>query len=496
MEFIKDSIKVLTGQTIQRTLSLVMVPVTARLIGPSDYGIFQTALSVISIATIVCSFSFEASIAVAQSQTDALHRTIGTVFIGSIFGLIFFLATYQFDQYLSQIFSTLTAMVIIYLSPIYIPLIIASLSFQNYVSYIGKFSFIPIADISSSLGGYVLLIISYFMVWQDYRCLIISGLGALIIRLSIFIYAMKVNYEDIQKDIFDPPAIARSLWSARNFAKYNLPSNLLNSASVNLPTTLMAMYFPASIVGLFSMARTIIYIPTSLSGQALGQVFYPQAAQMHREGRGLKDVTWGTFVYSCQLALFPALLIAVSAPIILPLILGSKWIGIAPYCLLILPMVLFNAVQTQIGIGFIFSILDQQYKIVIGNIVLFAGRFLPMLLILFFTSSPYIVVLFHSLGGALAYAFLLYWIFVTVSISPMKAFYVWFYHLLLSLVSVIPIMTSFFYGGFVVKIVSLMFSILIFTAIGWHRFLTERQKSIIILDIKKIIYKTRHSVIL
>lgn len=484
MGFVKDSSKVLAGQTIQRILSLIMAPVTARLIGPEDYGIVQTALAVVGLASIGCSFALEASISVADSRTCATQRTIGTVCVGLIASLVFGFGMYLSRAFLETYFSPTVARIIILLSPVYVPLFIAGLSFQNLVGYNGRFIYMPVADLLSTACGYVALVGSYFVLWKDYRCLIASAIVVLSVRVIIFGYGCIDSLKlwtikpNCLKEIFLPT------WSARDFAKYNLASNLLNSASVNLPTTLMAMFFSNSVVGLFSMARNIIYIPTILSGQALGQVFYPKAAEMYREGKGLRDITWKTFMYSCRLAIFPAFFIAATVSVLLPIVFGSKWSGIAPYCLLMLPMVLLNAVQTQIGIGYIFNILGQQHKVLIGNIALLIGRFIPMIILVLFGSSAYAVVLAHSVGGSIAYAILLIWIFLSVSISPAKAFVTWSCYCFISAICVLPVWFSLVYGRTGFSMLCVVFSVAIYTVVFWHKFLDHKERMLILAGIK------------
>ncbi len=480
MGMLRDSSKVLTGQAVQRILSFVLIPITARLISPADYGIVQAAFSLLGLASVVGGLALEASIPMAESKEQSFQQAIGTVIVGIFFSFLFCFGIYLLRPYLIKRFSISIFDIIFYLSPIFIPLTVANLSFRNYIGYLGKFNYFPITDIVSPIVSFIALIGTFLFFWQDYRCLLASGLIGMMIKLGIYLYAAMMHGRQSSWNKIGFTSIFSALWNVRSFAKYNLPSNLLNSASANLPTTLMALFFSESAVGLFTMARNIIYIPTTLSGQALGQVFYPKAAQAYREGKGLQDITWQTFVYSCQLALFPAFLITATAGFVLPLLLGSKWSGVSLYLFLILPMVLLNAVQTQIGIGFIFSILNQHYKILFGNALLFVSRFLPILLSSLYIDSPFAAVSCYALGGALSYAILLYWIFISVAISPVKAFYTWLKYCSISVICILPIGLVVFYNGIVFAILCTVLSIFLYGGIGWFKFLTIQQRSFII----------------
>jgi len=476
MGLLKDSSKVLTGITAQRVMSFIMIPVIARLLGPKDYGIFNVAASVCSLLAISGSLALEASIAVADTKKQAAERTIGTFLIGILTGLLFWFVAYLIHPHLKDYYSTEITNALFFMIPVFVPLGIITVSAKNYVAYLGKFKFFTIADIASPIASYIILISAYFFFWKDYRSLVAAGIMASIVRIAIFIYGSK-NSELFHNNILNAKVLT-TLWRARNFAKFNLPSNLLNRATIHLPPILLSTAFSENVVGLFTMARNIITIPTNLSGQALGQVFYPKAAETYRNTGSLSEITWRAFVYSCQLTLFPAIFTAAAAGFVLPVLLGPKWTGVAPFLLLLLPMVLLNAVQTQIGIGFIFSILSQQYKILIGNLLLFLFRISPLLICMLLKSSKYLTVLSYSVGGSIGYCLLLVWICISTSISVKTAFYTWVKYCFIATFSVLPIFGAILLSNQIILLVlSLFMSIIIYCIIAWLKFLNSAQRS-------------------
>lgn len=483
MSLLKDSVKVLSGITVQRVLNLIMLPVIARLVGPKDYGIFSIALSICALCSIISGFALEASIAVSVSGKEAAERTIGTSLIGIVSGISLWFITFSIYPFLKNYYSTDVLNALLIMLPIFVPLSIISISMQNYVGYLDKFTFFTISDISAPLVRYVTLISAYFLFWKDYRSLIAGGIMALIIRITLFVYASKKS-QLFMRNIFGLE-IFRSLWKARSFVKFNLPSNILNTSNQQLPPILLSMVFSESIVGLFAMARNIITIPTSLSGRALGQVFYPKAAKEYRDSGSFNKITWQTFVYSCQLTLFPALFTAAIAGFILPILLGPRWDGLVPFVLLLLPMVLLNAVQTQIGIGFIFSILKEQYKILIGNILLFTVSILPLIICIITLQSAYVSVFMLSMGRAAGYAYLLGWIFMSLSISIHRALYTWIKYFLISLLCVMPIIGAvWLLNDFILLIwLSILLSMIAYGLFAWFLFLNHEQRAYVMLKI-------------
>lgn len=479
MDFTKDSAKVLIGITTQRVLSIVMIPLIAWLLGPMDYGIFNISASICTLCSVIGGLSLEASIAISGSKQQALARATCTSLFGILSGLLFLAIAYYFRPYLLRYYSSDAVKALFWMIPFFVPLAVMNIAMQNYVAYLGHFGFIALADVASSVVNYMTLISVYFFFFDDYRALIIASLLAFMVRIIIFLKAawnIDLSFYNILHT-----EIRKELWGLRHFIKFNFPCNILNTANVQLPPALISIKYPENIVGLFIMARNIITIPSTLSGQALGQVFYPKAAKEYRGGHGLQKITWQTFLHSCQLTIFPTIFIASSAGFLLPMVLGPKWNGVVIYILLLLPMVLLNAIQTQIGVGFIFNILNQEYKILIGNLILFMCRIGPLVVSLFLISiHVYFTILTYSIGSAMGYAILLVWIFMATSISVRKAFSIWLKHLLLALFCVLPIFISFLNDKPPCLAVYLLSSILLYGFVVWFVFLNGGQRELII----------------
>jgi len=483
MGFLKDSSKVFVGISVQRVMSLVMIPVIARLFGPADYGIFNVSAAACALISIIGGLSLETSIAVSSTKEIAAERTIGTALVGVTSGLIYGGIAYLVLPYLTKYYPAEILNALLVMIPIVVPLSVISLSLRNFLGFAGKFQFFAIADIVSPIVNYIGLILSYLFLWQDYHSLIVAAIASYLVRIGIFLYAA-VGDQLVTRSRLSLKSF-KLLNLIRHFSLFNLPSNFLNNANTQLPPIILSFVFSENIVGIYVMARKIIMIPTTISSNALGQVFYPKAAKEYRQTGRLDKITWQTFLFSSQLTLYPAVLTAAIAGSILPLLLGSRWNGIAVYIILLLPVTLVNAVETQIGFGFIFNILNQQYKILVGNILLFACRIIPLMACVLLNCSEHLTILLFSLGGATGYAILLVWIFTVVSIPIARAFGTWAKYCLIAFFCIFPILGATQSENLSIIISSLVLSTLLYTIIGWFKFLTDEQRSLIVSKIPR-----------
>ncbi|MFX0132672.1 MAG: lipopolysaccharide biosynthesis protein [Candidatus Hodarchaeota archaeon] len=483
MGLFKDSVNVFIGSTLRRIVSIALVIITARLLNPNEFGIFTISLSICLLLSSISSFSLEASIAVAPTEEQASQRVIGICFFGLIFGIISWSFIYLFKEFFSIHYSVNVINALLIMLPILIPLNVIDITLQNYIGYLDKFIFLSISDIISIFIKLFSFLMIYYLLWQDYRSLILGVIFEIFSKIIIFFYASK-NSSLFSKDTWSLD-IFKSLWEAKNFVKFNFPSQFLNRASFHLIPFLLSIPFTEKEVGLFCMARNIISIPTRLSSRAIGSVFYPKAATEFRLTGKIANITRQSFFYGCQFSIFPAIFIASISGFLLPQILGNNWLGITPFVLIYLPYVIINAVETQIGIGFIFSILNKHRNILIGGIMLFILHVFPVIINIALDSSIYLTLIFFSLFGSIAYFILLLWIFSTVSISAAKAFQTYLKFIIVSGICVFPIIFSYLNQNNYFSYISIFLTICLFGLSSWFFLLNTNQKQKISFYMKR-----------
>ena len=103
-KFINNSIWMIIGRIYQMILSLIVGSLTARYLGPDNYGILNYSLSYINILNVICSLGFEGVLVKRIINGDKENELIGTTLflriIASIFsitGLIIFFSVTSTD---------------------------------------------------------------------------------------------------------------------------------------------------------------------------------------------------------------------------------------------------------------------------------------------------------------------------------------------------------------------------------------------------------------
>src|SRR5690606_8732501 len=99
----------------------------------------------------------------------------------------------------------------------------------------------------------------------------------------------------------------------RRFPIYSSGEGLLNTAGLQLPPLLFAALFSPAAAGLYALANQILSLPMSLIGGAVGQVFFSQAAQAHRDGT-LSRIVLQLHRRLAHIGVPPSLLLMLVAP--------------------------------------------------------------------------------------------------------------------------------------------------------------------------------------
>lgn len=184
-----------------------------------------------------------------------------------------------------------------------------------------------------------------------------------------------------------------------NFPKYDMLGALFNSLSANVPIILLALFFSKTDVGFFSMAMTILYIPMSFIGTAIGQVFYQRACEIIAQGQSISRLTKQIFLFSFYVGYIPILFLIIGGETLFSFVLGAKW-SVAGIYSEFLSVWLFLVFCVS-PISNVFLVIDKQKIGMNINILMFVSRILVILLGGWWMGDINCTIIFYSITGFL-----------------------------------------------------------------------------------------------
>lgn len=109
------------------------------------------------------------------------------------------------------------------------------------------------------------------------------------------------------------------------FIKYQMPSNLINNISNQVPITMINTLFGSSILGAYSMALKILSLPTLLLATPINRVYFQEASERYNNGNDIGEFTFNIIKTNIKLAIIPISALIVFGESIFGMFLGAEW---------------------------------------------------------------------------------------------------------------------------------------------------------------------------
>ena len=140
--------------------------------------------------------------------------------------------------------------------------------------------------------------------------------------------------------------IANVIKEYRDFPLFNGPSSLIDIVSNQIPVFLLAQYATANDVGSYSYAQRILYIPVTLIGAAITQVFYQRFAESNRNNENTLPLLLKTWKPLCLISFIPLTLTFFWGEPIFSFVFGQQWAYAGRISSVLAPMLFFVFVSS------------------------------------------------------------------------------------------------------------------------------------------------------
>lgn len=387
-EVVKSVLTLSAGSIISQLLPILIAPVLARIYLPEDFGEWGVFSSYASIILIFVCGRYEYAIVRAKTKSDAINLAFLSIMIAIVLTTILLLSILLLDYFQLQFIKVKYK----YLLPFYILFLGFFQVFCNFSNWEEEYKRIAFSNVTKSIGQAstrIFLGVTRFLKGG----LVIGAIIGAILQSS-YLYGKSPIFNKNRRFI----SYARIIELLKRYKKYplfDLPSGLMNAFSTNIPIILFARLFSEVETGYFTMTITLLYLPMTFIGSALGQVFYKKSCLYTDEDLAsfaYRILTLSTIIGS----VFLIFILTVGQSFFI-LFLGEKWLlagDYAVYMSLCTSIVSIFAPMSQI-----FQSKDKQHYGLIYNSLLFLGRIITILFGALYLESPGMTVLLYSLVG-------------------------------------------------------------------------------------------------
>ena len=153
---------------------------------------------------------------------------------------------------------------------------------------------------------------------------------------------------------------ARVAALARRYARFpafSAPAGFLNVLATRVPVFALVAFYGEAVVGQFGVAFGTLALPLGLVTGAVGQAFFPRAADARWAG-GLPALTRATARGLWSASAYPALVVLAAGPALFAFVFGAEWAEAGRYAQRIAPWVLLASVAPPLTP--VFDVLERQ----------------------------------------------------------------------------------------------------------------------------------------
>jgi O-antigen/teichoic acid export membrane protein len=307
-----------SGTAAAQLITVLILPLLTRLFTPEQFGVLASYVAIIAIVNAVSGLRYEMAIPLAENEEQAFHLLVLSVLLVFAFAIIT---------------TAVVALIPEHVMPLggvkwLIPAGITAVGVYQALSYwaLRQKAYIALAQTKFAQGiGRAVTQIGAGLLGAGAPGLVfgeVVGQSAGIMRLS---------WRDLVRfRLYGSRTTRRSLKaSAHTYREFPLmvtPGSLLNSAGLQAPTLLIAALYGPVVAGWYFAAQRIVSLPVQMISRAVGDAFFAEAPEMAKKDPAKLQQMFTTVSRNLLLGgLLPATMIVLTAPWVLPWLLGSEW---------------------------------------------------------------------------------------------------------------------------------------------------------------------------
>lgn len=329
-KFVKNVMIVASGTAGAQLVTMLFSPIITRLYGPEAFGMMGTFMAIVNIIVPVAALTYPIAIVLAKKDNNARAIVNLSIFLSIIIAFISLTILLLFNNQISTIFNIQQISIYLY----FIPFLIILAAFMqvmeqwsirlNTFNINAKATFYQSIIINvgkTSIGFYypfpfVLILFSTLS----------QGLKGFLMYYSIVKKGIKTPFKKSTKK--NIKVVAKEF---SDFPKYRAPQDFLFALQQGFPIVLLTILFGPASVGLYTIGRTVLNLPTILIGKAVSDVFYPKiVSALDSQKNVSKMLRMATFVLG-GVGILPYGLIVLFGPELFSFVFGADWYKAGEY---------------------------------------------------------------------------------------------------------------------------------------------------------------------
>lgn len=363
---------VISGTAISQLIAVSVTPILTRSYNPTDFGYFTTFIAFYTILSSFVTGKYERVILLADNEEDIKVITTLTLVVSILLSILVLGLIY-----ISSIFFDLSSIGIdyhlikwLYLMPVFLILFSINLIYLNYLNYQKNYKEISKSKIIKTLVAVSVSLLSIYFL-NNMGGLILGELAGLFFSTFYLFPKYKFLFS------FDSKITSRFYSIAsryKNFPLYNIPSDILNSSSSQLPVFFLSSIYGVSSTGQYSLMKRVLDAPITLFSSSILEVFRQKAAEQFRNTGDCRELFIKTAKNLTLISILPFLFLMIFGKELFSLVFGNEWIDAGKYACIFSVYYFFKFISSPLS--YIIFIAEKQKLDFFIHVYMFISSFL------------------------------------------------------------------------------------------------------------------------
>lgn len=387
-EFIKNVAVVMTGTAVSQLIAIAVTPILTRNYTPEDFGYYTTF---IAIYTVLCSFAtgkYERVILLSKNENDiVVVSSLGmaiSIFFSTFLIILIYLSSLFFDLNSWGIDSLL--MKWLYLIPFLLIIYAVNLIFLTFLNYKKNFKEISKSRVIKTFVSISVSLICIFFL-KNMGGLILGELLGLLFSTIYLFPKLKFLFQ-FQNKITSQFSTVASRY--KDFPLYNIPSDLLNNSSAQVPVFFLTPIYGVQATGQYSLMKRMLDAPVTLLSSSILEVFRQKASEQYIAFGDCRELFVKTARNLALISIVPFSVLMIFGTDIFAFIFGEEWREAGKFAGIFAVYYFFKFVSSPLS--YMFYIAEKQKMDFLLHIYMFVSS-----LVIFYLPKLYSVSITETL---------------------------------------------------------------------------------------------------
>jgi len=397
--FLRNVAIVATGTAGAQAIAMGFSPIITRLYGPEIFGLVGSFMALLAVLTPMVALAYPIAIILPEDDEEAKGLAKLSVLIALATSALAAVIISQSNDHMLKIFGLEELNNYLLL----IPLAMLFSGFQQIIEQwvirkrmfrlTAKIAIVQSLILNSSKAGLGVL-------YPIATPLIILSAISSLLYAALLAFGLNIGRKKHEPSYHSNRSSLLTLAKRyRDFPIFRAPEVTLNAASQGLPVLMLAAFFGPAAAGFYTLGRTVLAIPSTLLGKAIGDVFYPRLAEAAHKNEDITQLVVQATKALSLVGIVPFGLVIAFGPWLFSFAFGAEWSIAGEYARWLAVWCFFGFINTPAVKAL--PVLNAQSLLLFSTILMLAARAFALAAGYYFFKSDLIAVIFFSASGSI-----------------------------------------------------------------------------------------------